>query len=205
MGDAGPSPKKRWRKLRRALLVIGFGGVAWMLFLLAAIFHEGAKEETGNADAAIVLGAAVYGNRPSPVLEGRLEHALHLFEGKRVRWIILTGAKSAEDTVSESLAGKRYLVAHGVPPDAIAIEENSHTTVQNLAEAKKLMEQTKSRNAFVVSDPMHMLRCRLVWQRLKISAVGAPTRHSRYQSFWSKARFALRELVYLHGDWLLRK
>ncbi len=67
------------RVLSRALVVLGAG---WLVILLC-IAGWSRRTATGTADAIVVLGAAQYGGRPSPVLKSRLDHALGLFKAER--------------------------------------------------------------------------------------------------------------------------
>lgn len=191
----------------RMIAVLGLFGSAlsWSLLVLGGLVRESRKQAEGNADAVVVLGAAVIGETPSPVFKGRLEHAVQLVREGRAPRVILTGARSAEDRISEAMAGRRYLVANGVPESSIFIEETSRTTFQNLAEAQKILIGLGIRRVLVVSDPLHMLRSRMMWERLGMEAKGAPTPFSRYQGFSAKVRFGMREFVFLHGYWIAVK
>lgn len=193
------------RAFRRIAIIGAIGIVLWSAFVLFAIVRGSAQASGARADALIVLGAGVDGDRPSPVLEGRLEHALQLFRDGRAKTVILTGAKGEGDTLSEAAAGQRYLVARGVPAVAILIEETSRTTRENLHEARILLREARAQDALLVSDPLHLLRARLIAQDLDMTVTGSPTPHSRYRGFWSQTRFALRELVFLHVHWLAGK
>ena len=188
----------------RGLAVRGLLGglLAWATLIGVALVRESRRHAAGNADVIVVLGAAVIGDKPSPVFEGRLKHALELLREGRASRVILTGARSAEDGVSESLAGRRYLVANGVSESAISIEEISRTTRENLVEARRIMTELGIRRALVVSDPLHMLRSRMMWERLGMDAQGEPTPFSRYRGIGTRVRFGIREFVFLHGYWI---
>jgi uncharacterized SAM-binding protein YcdF (DUF218 family) len=187
------------RAIAMAILCV----LAWILFIAGLILREPHRASGTRADGIVVLGAAVIGERPSPVFEARLDEAAMLFREKRARYIVLTGARSAEDRLSEAAAGRSYLLAQGVPAEALLMEENSRTTVENLREAKLVADRNGLRSLLVVTDGLHLFRSRLAWQRLGMNAQGAPARSSRYRGLATQARFALRELAFVHAEPLM--
>jgi uncharacterized SAM-binding protein YcdF (DUF218 family) len=156
----------------------------------------------GRADAAIILGAAVWGSRPSPVFEERIKYGLILYRSGKVRRLILTGGYGEGSRHAESEVAAAYLEARGVPRSAMLIEVRSRTTLQNLEEAKRLMGSEGLRSALIVSDPLHMRRALSQAHGLDISAEPSPTLTSRYRSLSTKAQFLLRELYFLHHYWI---
>ena len=79
-------------------------------------------------DAIVVLGAAQYNGRPSPVLRARLDHALALYREGYAPLIVVTGGVGRGDTTSEAIVGRRYLVAHGVPDERRGRAAEGRTT-----------------------------------------------------------------------------
>ena len=78
------------------------------------------QDERRPVDAIVVLGAAQYNGRPSPVLRARLDHALGLYRDELAPLVVVTGGIGRGDTTSEAMVGRRYLMAHGVPAEARA-------------------------------------------------------------------------------------
>jgi uncharacterized SAM-binding protein YcdF (DUF218 family) len=136
------------------------------------------------------------------VFEERIKHALVLFRQGRVRSLILTGGVGEGMRLAESAVARDYLLAAGVPGDRIFIEARSHTTRQNLIEARKLMQQHRLKSALIVSDPFHMKRASVMAKDLSIKAQPSSTPTTRYRSLRSKAGFLLRELYFLHHYWI---
>ncbi|HSK21374.1 MAG TPA: YdcF family protein, partial [Longimicrobiales bacterium] len=66
---------------------------------IAAVMVAGAWPGTREVDAIVVLGAAQYNGRPSPVLQARLDHALDLYDRGLARHLIFTGGTGVGDTV----------------------------------------------------------------------------------------------------------
>ena len=176
--------------------------LGWLGFVTAGIIGAAEVRPSARADAAIVLGAAVYGAKPSPVFAERLNHAVSLYGSGRVKLLVLTGGKGEGARFSESAVAKRYLQARGVPARAMLTEERSHTTRQNLVEARRLLSDKPISTLLIVSDPLHMRRALAMAGDLDLPAEGSPTPTSRYRSWSAKLPFLLRELYFLHHYWL---
>ncbi len=157
------------------LLLVGLG--VWGL-IVAAVYLYAQRDEARPADAIVVLGAAQYAGRPSPVLRARLDHAIALYRKGLAPTLILTGGVGVGDTLSEAEVGRRYAVRAGVPSGAILIEREGLRSVESLEAAAELMRGHGLRSAIIVSDPFHMLRLRILARRFGIRAHSSPTRTS---------------------------
>lgn len=151
-----------------------------------------------KSDCVIVLGAAVYEDKPSPVFEERIRHAINLYKDGRASKIIFTGGFGNNSKFSESEVGAKYALHAGVPEHNILVETTSHTTQQNLFNAEYLMQQNALKTAIIVSDPLHLKRALIMAKDLRISAVASATPTSRYQSLSSKTSFLMREIYFVH-------
>lgn len=191
------------RGLARRILLVAAAVAALVLAVLlvtaARIGTFGTVDETRPADTAIVLGAAVVGNEPTPVFAARIDHAIDLYREGMVDIIIFTGARSPEDELSEAEAARRYALARGVPADAILTEEASRITSENIANAAQIMRQHDLVSALVVSDPPHMLRSVRMARDAGIDAASSPTPSSRYQTLATQLPFIARETVLYLG------
>lgn len=147
----------------------------------------------GIADAALVLGAAAWGNRPSPVYRERIVEAVTLYKAGKVQWIILTGGSPRAGYPSEALVGRQFCVANGVPLRATLMDENSRSTWDNLVNAQRLMTARSIKTVLLVSDPLHMRRALKMADDLGVNALPAPTPSSRFRSTISRAKFLWRE------------
>jgi uncharacterized SAM-binding protein YcdF (DUF218 family) len=149
-----------------------------VLFLWAAsvglVFAAGALPSGRQADAIMVLGAAQYNGRPSPVLRARLDHALALHDAGRAPYLIFTGGIGTGDTLSEAEVSRRYAVRHGVPDSLILVERAGVTSAQSVGAAAALMRAHGLESALVVSDAYHMLRLELLVRRAGIRPYRAP-------------------------------
>ncbi|MBX3048737.1 MAG: YdcF family protein [Anaerolineales bacterium] len=173
--------------------------LAWCLYAASSIYSFAQQDETRPADVAIVLGAAAWRDRPSPVLRERINHAIALFQDGVVDAIIFTGGYGRNDLLSESETAREYALQAGLPLEALYIEANSTNTQQNLSEAQRLMQALGLQSALIVSDPMHMMRAMALADDLGIEAYSSPTTTSRYASIPTQLWFLLRETAYYSG------
>lgn len=147
-----------------------------------SIYLYGQRFSDGPADAAVVLGAAVFTSRPSPVFVERLRHALELYQAGRVRKIVISGGQAPGDTLSEAAAGRDWLVARGLPPADAILEDQSRNTFQNIAYVKPLLAANGLSSVLIDSDPLHMQRAMSMALDAGLAAQPSPTPTTRYHS-----------------------
>ncbi len=171
--------------------------VAWVSALSVSVYSYSTVSDPEPADAAIVLGAAVWNGQPSPVFEQRVIHAIDLYRSGQVPALIFTGGVGAYDEVAESTAAENYALARGVPAAAIFTETVSADTVDNLLQAKAVARREGFGRLLIVSDPLHMRRAVTLARDLGLDAYPSPTPTSRYTSFNTRLEFLLREVYFL--------
>lgn len=130
------------------------------------------------ADAIVVLGAAQYAGRPSPVLKARLDHAVGLWKRGLAKRVVLTGGRGTGDTISEAAVGRRYVMKAGVADSAILLENEGRTTNASVGAVADIMKAEQLERAILVSDPFHMLRLQILANRHGVESVTSPTRTS---------------------------
>lgn len=187
--------KNRFRTFR-IFQLLGIAVLIWLVILGVEIVQYSTQSSTNPADAAVVLGAAVFRERPSPVFRERINHAIRLYQEGQVKAIIFTGGVGTNDRISEGEAGRQYALSAGIPDEAILVESTSMNTFQNLNNALQIITDQGFRQVLIVSDPYHMRRAMAYAEDVGINAEPSPTTTSRYQSFWSKMRFLVREIYF---------
>lgn len=168
--------------LARLVYVVAILCVAvWVSFVIA-IIDAGRRDEAGMADAIVVLGAAQYEGRPSPVLKARLDHAAALWNRGLAPRLIVTGGRGVGDTTSEAAVGMRYLVQRGIPADSIWMDTEGLTTSESMVAVRHLLATRSHPSVLIVSDPFHMLRLAILSRRLHMIPRLSPTRTSPISS-----------------------
>jgi len=152
-----------------------------------------------QADAAVVLGAAVWSQQVSPVFRERINHAMDLYRRGRVHKIIFTGGQGNRNEPTEAAAARAYAVSNGISPSDILIEQRSHTTYENLVYAKQLADAHGLKKVLIVSDPMHMRRAVAMAEDVGLEAYPSPTTTTLYTGFRSQFVELTRETFYYLG------
>jgi uncharacterized SAM-binding protein YcdF (DUF218 family) len=162
--------------LRRRVVVL-LGGVCALAWLVSAglVLRAASHDEAAAADAIVVLGAAQYRGRPSPVLRTRLDHAIALFERGLAPRLVLTGGVADGDTASEAAVSRIYALRAGVPDSAILLENEGRTTGQSLERVARLLRARDLNAVILVSDPFHVLRARRIAERDGLAVRTSPT------------------------------
>ena len=174
-----PSPPRFY--VRASVAALAVLGLAWVASMVA-VDRAGRRDHAQRADAIVVLGAAQYVGRPSPVLRARVDHAVALWKRGLAPTLILTGGTGAGDTVSEAAVARKYAMSKGVPDRAIVLEINGRTTSESVRAVARIMEDREQHSVILVSDPFHMLRLSILARRHGLEPYTSPTRTSPIDS-----------------------
>jgi len=160
--------------MRRIVVALAFlTGVAW-LASLASVVAAARRDTAAPADAIVVLGAAQYDGRPSPVFRARLDHAAALFRRGLAPLVIVTGGVGAGEVVSEAVVGRDYLLTLGLPAAALATEDAGRTSAASVRAAARRLRERGGTRAVFVSDGFHLLRLGVLARRFGLRALGSP-------------------------------
>lgn len=188
--------KKRSIKIRlvQALLFILGSIIVFVSYAAYDIWHYRSKTDQVDTDAAIVLGAASWNGKPSPVLRERINHAISLYQNGSVKKIIFTGGTKFEAELEEARTSKIYALKHGVRDEDILIETESRFTEENLKNALQIGQEHGLQTYTIVSDPLHMKRAMRIAKHLGMNAYSSPTPTSAYRSLDTELPFFFKEL-----------
>ncbi len=167
-----------------------------------AIQQESLLDEAQPADAIIVLGAAEYRGKPSPVLEARLNHALFLYLMGLAPRVITTGGAGGDPVFTEGSVGRAYLTQHGVPPEAIVVEREGESTAQSVAAVVEIMRRMNLKSAIVVSDGYHIFRVKKMLESSGLKVYGSPRPSippGEMRARWQDLRQAIGYLLWRAG------
>jgi uncharacterized SAM-binding protein YcdF (DUF218 family) len=138
------------------------------------IYLQSTRDEARAADVILVLGAAEYRGRPSPVFKARLDHALGLYRRGLAPRMLTTGGAGGDPQYTEGGVGRSYLVSLGVPSEAIIVEPEAATTMQSTAAAAEIMHRMGLKSAVLVSDGYHIFRAKSMLSERGIRVYGSP-------------------------------
>jgi uncharacterized SAM-binding protein YcdF (DUF218 family) len=176
--------------------LLGFGLLAVVVAYLVAfvsVLAVSRQDQARRAPAIVVLGAAQYNGKPSPVLKARLDHAAGLYADSVAPLIVLTGGTAEGDKISEAEVAASYL-ARTVPAVGLVVLPTGRTTDESIVAAAEWCRGYDITEVVVVSDPFHMLRVRLEARRQGLTAYTSPTRTSPISAHLT------RELPYLMAE-----
>jgi uncharacterized SAM-binding protein YcdF (DUF218 family) len=166
------------RRLLRIAIRIGLFLVGALVLYVVVTFVQvwtaSNQAHQDPAQAIVVLGAAQYDGRPSPVLQGRLEHAVELYEAGVAKTIVVTGGKQDGDRFTEAAASFAYLREAGVPEARILREEQGKNTWEQLAASARLLRDRGMTSAVLVSDDYHAYRLDRIAHELGLDAQVSP-------------------------------
>ena len=168
----------RRRVIGRALFGAALLALLVWLTSLASVVIWSRRDTAHRASAIVVLGAAQYVGRPSPVLRARLDHAIRLWRRGLAPHLVLTGGIGRGDTTSEAEVSRAYALRRGVPDSAILVETEGRDTRESLQAVAGIMRRRRMPSAVLVSDPFHMARLRILATQLGIVPYTSPTRTS---------------------------
>ncbi|HSC59293.1 MAG TPA: YdcF family protein [Gemmatimonadales bacterium] len=167
--------RRRWRSVLGAGVTLA-GLVYGASFTV--VLTESREDQARPADAIVVLGAAQYNGRPSPVLKSRLDHGLDLWRDRIATRIVVTGGIGEGDRMSEATVGQRYLLSRGVPDSEVVVLARGRTTDETMAAVAGWLNDKGLGSVVLVSDPFHMARLRLEARGHRVKAYTSPTRTS---------------------------
>jgi uncharacterized SAM-binding protein YcdF (DUF218 family) len=169
------------RTLAVVVLVSLAGSLAVTAYATFRIWQQGDVDDApdmGTADAIVVLGAAQYDGRPSPVFQARLDHAIALWREGRAPLLVVTGGRQEGDRWSEAATARDYATGQGVPAASIRMEDVGRSTLESLRAVASILEREALESAVFVSDRSHMLRVLRTARDLGIEAYGSPAADS---------------------------
>ncbi|GMK42325.1 hypothetical protein PCCS19_53840 [Paenibacillus sp. CCS19] len=181
------SSGSRRRRKRRPLLIllrivvsIGVLGVLWCAYLLWSINSSNVPKSIPKSDAAIVLGAALWSDKPSPGLKERLDRAYLLYkEGKADKLILTGGYDHNGSTLTEAEGMRNYLVSLGVPKEKLLLEKRATSTYENMLFSKAIIDREKMQSILIVTHDYHASRSKEIAEYVGIHDATMVPFHSK--------------------------
>ena len=188
--------KRRLKWIAFSVLLVAAAIAAYgkLAVIADAIREQSTVDEVHAADVIVVLGAAEYRGKPSPVFEARLNHALFLYRQSWAPRILTTGGAGGDPTFTEGEVGRAYLSSHGVPSEAVLTETQGGSTVESTVGALEIMRRLNLASCIVVSDGYHIYRVKKMLESQGIQVYGSP-RPSEPKDDWRQEWQYLRQAI----------
>ena len=188
------SPVGKWCK---RIFLVGLAGVILVLGCAeTVIIRHGEEDLTAlPVDAVIVLGAGVNGTVPSLTLRTRIDAAEAYLKAHPEVPAVLSGGQGPGEDITEARCMFEALVARGIDPERLILEERSTSTAQNFHYSMPLLEErgldSHSGRLAIVTNDFHMLRAKLlVGSTWPLETVGVP---AELPWWWLSANYYVRE------------
>lgn len=156
--------------------------VGYLALTFVQVWRASHQSSAPHVEAIVVLGAAQYNGRPSPVLKARLEHGLRLYRLGVAPLMVVTGGRRAGDHFTEATTGYNYLRRNGVPDQAIVKEVQGRSTWQSMEATARILKQRQITDVVLISDASHAKRLAGAASELgmhpNVSPAGSPARFS---------------------------
>ncbi|MEK7406582.1 MAG: YdcF family protein, partial [Acidobacteriota bacterium] len=170
--------------------------------LAVEIQRQSVLDEAQPADVIVILGAAEYRGRPSPVLKARLDHGLELFRRRLAPRILTTGGAGGDPVFTEGEVGRSYLVNNNVPSEAIIVEAEGESTMHSTTAAAEIMRRMGLGSCILVSDGYHIFRAKRMLEARGFRVYGSPrpeTPRNDWRRWWLCARQAVGYVLWSAG------
>ena len=185
------------KTVRNAIALATIVLVVAIAVLSVRVAEQSQRDEARPADVILVLGAAEYRGKPSPVLKARLDHALELYQRKLAPRIMTMGGAGGELVFTEGTVGRSYLTSQGVPPESVIVENEGESTVESTTIAVEIMQRMGLHSAIVVSDGYHIYRVKRMLQLRGIRAYGSPRKEHSAGAIHDRWNYVKQAIGYL--------
>ncbi|MBZ5721235.1 MAG: YdcF family protein [Acidobacteriia bacterium] len=191
MTETTAKGRRRW--WLRLLALAAAALVVYVSAICVGIVRDASEQQLHPADAIVVLGAAEYAGRPSPVYRARLDHAYDLFQRGLAPVVITTGGAAADPSYSEGGVGHDYLMHRGIPEQNLIAETQGSDTAQSAERVGVILRANHMHSCIAVSDEYHVFRIRKLLEHEGAEVFVAPRPDSRPHSVWQRFLAVARE------------
>jgi uncharacterized SAM-binding protein YcdF (DUF218 family) len=163
------------RLVLRGVLALLVLGAAYFVVTFAQVLMASRGGDVGEAEAIVVLGAAQYDGRPSPVFQARLDHAVGEQLGGVAPVVVVTGGRREGDRFTEASAAAGYLIRAGIPEGALRLESDGSSSWESLAAAARFLRAEGITDVVLVSSPYHALRTEHIAAEVGLDGHASPS------------------------------
>ena len=171
---------KRGKIVLNAVFALLFVGIFTFTASLISVLSC-ANTNADGQETLIVLGCAVWGERPSYMLKARANYAANYLENNPDTVAILSGGQGEGEKISEAECMRRVLVEEGIDESRLYLEDSSTSTEENIKYSKEIIEEKGlSDDIAIVTSDYHLRRATMIAKRYGIDAKRISVRSGKY-------------------------
>ena len=159
------------------------------------IIKEDQYSNLSDVDCIIILGAGIWGDKPSPMLEDRLLEGIKLYQNNVSDKIIMSGDHGKKEYDEVSIM-KNYVVERGIPSENIFMDHAGFSTYESIYRAKEIFQAKK---IVIVTQKYHLYRALYIANRLGIEAYGVGSDPRQYVGATNRE---IREILARNKDFI---
>ena len=191
------------KKIFKILIAIAIIGVILVLsinfYVIGTVKEKMIKDDDysslKNMDCILILGAGIWGDSPSPMLQDRLDEGIKLYNEGVAPKIIMSGDHGREGYDEVNIM-KEYAINKGIPSEDIFMDHAGFSTYESVYRAKEIFEAD---NIIIITQEYHLYRALYIAKQLGIKAYGVPSTPRKYSG---QTYRELREILARNKDFL---
>ena len=166
---------KLYNKIGKVIFCLFIVWFISFVVLTSVILISAISQSNEKVDSVIVLGAGLKGDKPTLVLQERLNYTIEYLNKNTDAIAVVSGGQGIGEIITEAEGMKRYLIAHGISENRIIKEEKSTSTYENMIYSKKVYEETigkKLDKVMIITNDFHMFRSKHLARRVGLEPYG---------------------------------
>ena len=148
-----------------------------------------------DIDCILILGAGIWGDKPSPMLEDRLEEGIKLYKTNLAPKIIMSGDHGRKEYDEVNIM-KEYAINKGIPSEDIFMDHAGFSTYESIYRVKEIFN---AKNIIIVTQEYHLYRALYIADKLGINAYGINSDPRKYRG---QTYRELREILARNKDFI---
>ena len=188
--------------MKRIIKVIIILSIIFILDILSINFYVigSTKDQINvknikNIDCIIVLGAGVWGENPSPMLQYRLDTAITLYKDGKSNKILMTGDHGRKEYDEVNIM-KKYAIDNDIPSEDIFMDHAGFSTYESIYRAKEIF---KAKKVVIVTQKYHLYRALFIANNLGLEAYGI---NSDPRMYVGQTKREIREILARNKDFV---
>ena len=159
------------------------------------IIKDNRLKDLQNIDCILILGAGIWGDRPSPMLQDRLDTGINLYNDGIASKIIMSGDHGRKEYDEVNIM-KDYAIDKGIPSVNIFMDHAGFSTYESIYRAKEIFNAKK---IIIITQEYHLYRALYIANKLGIDAYGVNSDPRKYRGATYRE---LREILARNKDFI---